>query len=227
MTFPVAVILDMDGVIIDSNPAHKIALKQFCEKYGYSLGDDQLLKGIYGRTNKEWIADLFGRKLTGEEVHHYEEEKEEIFRQLFKKDLRTVPGLPDFLENLQLKNIPCAIGTSAPRSNVDYVLAGTGIGKYFIAILDESDVEHGKPNPEIYLKVAARLNFPPEHCIVFEDSLSGITAAQAAGCKVVGVTTTHSKEEFSHTDFTIADFRNIDPMQLIEVVFEKSGIVDN
>src|SRR3954471_10902447 len=155
MTFPVAVILDMDGVIIDSNPAHKIALKQFCNKYGYSLDDDQLLKRIYGRTNKEWIADLFGRKLTAEEVHFYEEEKEEIFRQLVKKDLRTVAGLPAFLEKLKQHEIPCAVGTSAPRSNVDYVLAGTGIEKYFSTILDESDVEQGKPNPEIYLKVAA------------------------------------------------------------------------
>src|SRR5882757_5743659 len=195
MTFPVAVILDMDGVIIDSNPAHRIALKQFCQKYGYHLDDDQLLKRIYGRTNKEWITDLFGRKLTPDEIHFYEEEKEEIFRQIFQKDLRAIPGLPGFLEKLKLHAIPCAIGTSAPRSNVDYVLAGTGIEKYFAVILDESDVENGKPNPEIYLKVAARLNFPPAHCIVFEDSLSGIAAAQAAGCKVVGVTTTHSKEE--------------------------------
>ncbi len=219
MKVPIAVILDMDGVIIDSNPAHKIALKQFCEKYGYQLNDEQLLKRIYGRTNKEWIADLFGRKLTAEEVHHYEEEKEEIFRQLFKEDLATLPGLPDFLEGLKENNIPCAIGTSAPRSNVDYVLSGTGIGKYFSAILDESDVEHGKPNPEIYLKVAARLNFPPKHCIVFEDSLSGIAAAQAAGCKVVGVTTTHSKEELAHTDFTVVDFRNLDPVKLIAGLF--------
>ncbi|HWA35061.1 MAG TPA: HAD family phosphatase [Cyclobacteriaceae bacterium] len=222
MTLTVAVILDMDGVIIDSNPAHKIALKQFCEKYGYQLDDDQLLKRIYGRTNKEWIADLFGRKLTAEEVHYYEEEKEEIFRQIFKNDLVALPGLPHFLTKLKEHNIPCAIGTSAPRSNVDYVLAGTGIGKYFSAILDESDVEHGKPNPEIYLKVAARLKFPPAKCIVFEDSLSGIAAAQAAGCKVVGVTTTHSKEEFTHTDFTVRDFRGLDPVELIAVVFRES-----
>lgn len=223
MKFPVAIILDMDGVIIDSNPAHKIALKQFCEKYGYQLDDDQLLKRIYGRTNKEWIADLFGRKLTPEEVHHYEEEKEEIFRQIFKKDLVTLPGLTDFLEKLKRHNIPCAVGTSAPRSNVDYVLGGTGIGKYFSAILDESDVEHGKPNPEIYLKVAARLNFPPAHCIVFEDSLSGIAAAQAAGSRVVGVTTTHTKEELVHTDLTVRDFRDLDPLKLISVAFGEMG----
>jgi beta-phosphoglucomutase len=221
MKFPVAVILDMDGVIIDSNPAHKIALRQFCQKYGYQLDDEQLLKRIYGRTNKEWIADLFGRKLTPDEVHHYEEEKEEIFRQIFKEDLAALAGLPEFLEKLRQNNIPCAIGTSAPRSNVDYVLAGTGIRKYFSTILDESDVEHGKPNPEIYLKVAARLKFPPAHCIVFEDSLSGIAAAQAAGCKVVGVTTTHPKEEFAHTDLTVQNFQNLDPVNLIDAVYWK------
>src|ERR1043165_623006 len=115
MKFPVAIILDMDGVIIDSNPAHKIALKQFCEKYGYQLDDDQLLKRIYGRTNKEWIADLFGRKLSAEEEHYYEEEKEEIFRQIFKKDLVALPGLQEFLEKLAQHNIPCAIDRKSTR----------------------------------------------------------------------------------------------------------------
>ncbi len=221
MASPVAVIFDMDGVIIDSNPAHKIALKEFCEKYGYHLDDDQLLKRIYGRTNKEWISNLFERKLTADELHFYEEEKEEIFRQLFKKDLKVVPGLIEFLDKLKQHDIPCAIGTSAPRSNVDYVLNGTGIEKYFIAILDESDVEHGKPNPEIYLKVAARINFPPAQCVVFEDSLSGIAAAQAAGCKVVGVTTTHGENEFTHTDMNIPDFQALDPMWLIVSLYGK------
>jgi beta-phosphoglucomutase len=220
MTFRFAVIFDMDGVIIDSNPAHKIALKQFCEKYGYRLDDEQLLKRIYGRTNKEWIPALFERQLSDEEIFLYEEEKEEMFRQIYKNDLVALPGLRIFLEKLKMLGVPCAVGTSAPRSNVDFILSGTGLRKYFAAILDESDVVHGKPNPEIYLKAAARLNFRPEHCVVFEDSISGIAAAQAAGCKVVGVTTTHSKEEFAHVDFTVADFDGLEPINVFAAVFK-------
>jgi beta-phosphoglucomutase family hydrolase len=215
-----AVIFDMDGVIIDSNPFHKISLRQFCEKYGYHLSDQELINKIYGRTNKEWIAHLFG-PLSDEELVRYEEEKEDLFRELYKNDIRALKGLPEFLKSLKEKNIPVAIGTSAPRSNVDYVLAHTGLEKYFSTILDESDVEHGKPNPEIYLKVAARLGYAPDRCMVFEDSLSGVESAQRAGAKVVGVATTHSFEELSHTDFVIQDFTDLDPDFLFSTVFKE------
>lgn len=216
-----AVIFDMDGVIIDSNPYHKISLRQFCEKYGFHLSDEELIKKVYGRTNKEWIANLFGN-LSKEELSHYGEEKETLFREVFKNDIRALEGLPEFLENLKQNNIPIAIGTSAPRSNVDFVLAHTNLGEYFSVILDEADVEHGKPNPEIYLKVAARLGYEPSRCIVFEDSLSGVESARRAGAKVIGVATTHSIEELSHTDFIIRDFWGLDSTHLFSTLFENA-----
>lgn len=214
-----AVIFDMDGVIIDSNPFHKISLRQFCEKYGYHLSDEELVNRIYGRTNKEWITNLFGQ-LSHDELVRYEEEKEGLFRELFKNDIKALDGLNQFLHQLKEKNIPVAIGTSAPRSNVDYVLAHTKLETYFSVILDESHVAHGKPNPEIYLKVADRLGFEPARCVVFEDSLSGVEAARRAGAKVVGVTTTHSADELSHTDLVIADFNRLTPENLFEQVFQ-------
>ena len=214
-----AVIFDMDGVIIDSNPFHKISLRQFCEKYGYHLSDEELVKRIYGRTNKEWITNLFG-PLSQDELVRYEEEKEGLFRELFKNDIKALDGLNQFLQQLKDENIPVAIGTSAPRSNVDYVLAHTKLEKYFSVILDESHVTHGKPHPEIYLKVAEQLGFEPARCVVFEDSLSGVEAARRAGAKVVGVTTTHSADELSHTDLVINDFSKLKPASLIEQVFK-------
>ena len=216
-----AVIFDMDGVIIDSNPFHKISLRQFCEKYGYHLSDEELIRKIYGRTNKDWLANLFGA-LTKEELTNYGEEKEALFREIYKNDISALKGLPEFLKSLKEKNIPVAIGTSAPRSNVDFVLAHTRLGEYFSAILDESDVVKGKPDPEIYLKVAAKLGYEPGQCIVFEDSLSGVESARRAGAKVVGVATTHSFEELSHTDFVIQDFTDLDPTSLISSVFKEN-----
>ena len=215
-----AVIFDMDGVIIDSNPFHKISLRQFCEKYGYHLSDQELINKIYGRTNKEWIANLFGA-LSNEELMRYGEEKEALFREIYKNDISALKGLPEFLKGLKEINIPVAIGTSAPRSNVDFVLSHTELESYFSTILDESDVEHGKPNPEIYLKVAARLGYEPSRCVVFEDSLSGVESARRAGAKVVGVATTHSFEELNHTDFVIRDFADLDPASLFSTVFEE------
>lgn len=208
----------MDGVIVDSNPFHKISLQKFCSKYGFDLSEEDLIKKIYGRTNKEWIPNLFG-KLQVEQLRAYAYEKEALFREIYKDDIVAVNGLETFLKEIQKAGYPIAIGTSAPRANVDFTLAKTNFEKYFPVILDESFVDHGKPNPEIYLKVAAALNMDPKNCIVLEDSLSGVTAGKGAGCKVVGVTTTHSREELAETDYIIDNFLDLNPKALVNSLF--------
>ena len=214
-----AFVFDMDGVIVDTNPYHKIALRQFAEKYGYQLSEEELIKKIYGRTNKEWIPNLFGRTMSVEEVGRYGEEKEQLFRDLYEEDIKEVDGLTKFLESATAMGIQMAIGTSAPRSNVDFVLKHTGIGKFFSVILDESHVTHGKPNPEIYINCATALKFPSSQCIVFEDSLSGVASGRTAGCPVVGVATTHTVEELG-TKVVIKDFTEMTPMEIIRA-FER------
>ena len=113
-----AIIFDMDGVIVDSNPYHKIALNQFCAKHGYHLTEDDLRSKIYGRTNKEWITTLFGN-LPSDQLLRYGEEKEALYRELFEKDIKPVDGLIDFLNLLDEYNIPRAIGTFAPAALAD------------------------------------------------------------------------------------------------------------
>jgi beta-phosphoglucomutase len=216
-----AFIFDMDGVLVDSNPYHRIALNEFCSRYGYHLTDEELLTKVYGRTNKEWLTNLFGT-LPEEKIHQYAEEKEEIYRKLFEKDIQPVAGLIPFLDLLNDYEIPRAIGTSAPQSNVDFTLTKTQTQKYFPVILKDADIVHSKPNPEIYIKAAHRLGFEPSHCIVFEDSLSGIKAGRGSGARVVGITTTHSKEELFETDFVIDNFTGLNPLQLIETVFKSN-----
>lgn len=211
-----AVIFDMDGVIVDSNPYHKQSLKTFCNKYGYDLSEEQLIARIYGRTNKEWIPNLFG-EISEQELAQYAEEKESLFREIYAPHIKALAGIEGFIQKLQEQNIPRAIGTSAPRANVDFVLTHTQLGPYFDTILDESHVSLGKPNPEIYLKVAQALNQAPENCIVFEDSLSGVKAGLDAGAKVVGVMTTHTAEELENTHHVIKDFQEISLEELAKL----------
>jgi beta-phosphoglucomutase len=215
----VAFIFDMDGVIVDSNPFHKLSLKQFCKKYGRDLSEEQLIEKIYGRTNKDWLPNVFGN-LDAEKLRQYADEKEALFRELYKDDITLVDGLEAFLKKLDAEKIPRAIATSAPRANVDFTLTKTGTEKFFPTILDDSFVSKGKPDPEIYLKAAAALGYKPENCIVFEDSLSGVKAGKAAGCKVVGITTTHTTQELKETDLNIDNFIDLDPKTLIEKVFK-------
>ncbi len=203
-----AIIFDMDGVIVDSNPYHKVALKQFCKKCGFELTDEQLLQKIYGRTNREWITNLMGI-LPEEMILAYAEEKEDLYRHIFATDIKPVKGLIEFLDRLDHHQIARAIGTSAPQSNVEFTLSKTKTSRYFNIILNDTSITHSKPHPEIYLKAAKALGLPNSQCIVIEDSLSGVEAGQAAGSKVIGITTTHSRKELAHTDLVIDDFEEL------------------
>lgn len=209
MAQPFAILFDMDGVLVDTNPYHKKAIDQFCIKYGFQLTEKELLNKVYGRTNRDWITNLFGT-LTPEKLEEYAVEKEQLFREIYAPHIQPVRGLIQFLDLLLNHNVPRAIATSAPRANVDFVLAGTGIGHYFTTILDERMVSRGKPDPEIYIKTAQAIGLPNDRCIVIEDSLSGVEAGQQSGSKVIGITTTHSSKELSHTDLVINDFEQLD-----------------
>jgi len=219
MAGEVAFLFDMDGVIVDSNPFHKISLRQFCQKHGFDLSEEQLREKIYGRTNKDWIPAVFGQ-ISPEQVASYAAEKEALFRELYADAIQPLAGLLPFLQNLERYGIQRAIATSAPRDNVDFTLDKTGIRPFFPIILDESHVEKGKPDPDIYLKTAAAVGLPPSQCIVLEDSLSGVESGLAAGCKVVAVSTTHTKEELQTAHLVIPDFDGIDPLELIDSVFQ-------
>lgn len=218
MSSPHAFIFDMDGVIVDSNPVHKIALKQFCREHGFDLTDEQLRTKIYGRTNKDWIANLFG-DIGEEKIRQYADEKEALFRRLYEDTIKPLDGLIPFLQKLDEYKTPRAIATSAPRANVDFTLSKTDTTRFFSTILDDSFVSVGKPDPEIYLKSARAVGFPPAQCVVFEDSLSGVKSGKAAGCKVVGVTTTHNAGELGGVDAIIEDFVGLDPKELISRLF--------
>jgi HAD superfamily hydrolase (TIGR01509 family) len=212
-----AILFDMDGVIVDSNPTHTIALKQFCLKHGYNLTEQHLREKIYGRANKDWIPNLFG-EIPEKLRQEYADEKEALFREIYH-DIKPLDGLVDFLKLLDEAGIKRAIATSAPRANVDFTLSKTHTASYFKVILDEAVVSIGKPHPEIYLKSAAALGMAPADCIVIEDSISGVKAGKAAGCKVIGVTTTHSEEELAGIDMVIRDFVGLHPMELFKRLF--------
>lgn len=206
---PFAVIFDMDGVIVDSNPYHKIALKQFCEKHGYHLNDEDLKNRVFGRTNKDWLMSLFNGKVTAQQIKEFEEEKESLFREIIAPHIQPVKGLIPFLETLEEQKIPRAVATSAPLVNVKFTLEKTGTQRFFPIVVTGDNVINSKPHPEIYLKTAAAIQYPPQKCAIIEDSLSGIAAGRQAGCKIIGITTTHTRDELRDTDLVISDFRDL------------------
>src|SRR5690625_1447904 len=208
------VIFDMDGVIVHSNPAHKKAIQVFCDKFDMDVSDTFLENKVYGRTNKEWIPEVFG-DISPEELKKFADEKEQFFRDMFAPEENIVPGIHAFLEQLKKLGLPMVVATSAPVENADYVLSRLSIKSYFSAVLDSSYVTVGKPHPEVYIKASKALDKNPENCIVFEDSIAGVQAGLEAGATVIGVTTTHSEEELDSCHLVINDFEGLAPDVLL------------
>lgn len=217
MAKKIGAVFDMDGVIVHSNPAHKEIIKEFCKKHQQEVSDKFLTERVYGRTNKEWIPEVFG-EMSLANAEELADEKEQMFRDQFHPRAAAIPGITDFLKLLHQKKIPCVVATSAPSANAEFILSELDIKKYFSATLDSSDVEKGKPEPQIYLKAAETLGLPSSDCIVFEDSLAGVEAGLRAGSKVVGITSTHSEDELSNCSLVINNFNELSYGNLEKII---------
>lgn len=199
-----AMALDMDGVILDSNPLHVAAWMEYNRRFGIDAGEARMER-MYGRRNDEIVRDFFGPRLNAEQIAAHGAAKEKLYREMLAPILpeTLVPGVRDFLRRHADK--PVALATNAEPANVDFVLDRGGLRPYFRVVVDGHQVRHPKPHPEIYLRAAGLLSVAPGNCIVFEDSFSGIAAARAAGARIVGLRTTH--RELPDTDLEIDDFR--------------------
>jgi HAD superfamily hydrolase (TIGR01509 family) len=138
------------------------------------------------------------------EIDRLARAKEQIYRDLVDRDgISPIPGVVEWLVMLKAAGIPCAIGSSTHRLNIDCVLRHINLADYFTAIVAGNDVKHGKPAPDIFLKAAERLGYSPDRCVVFEDAHVGIEAARAGGMKVVAVTTTHPEDSLQVADVVV------------------------
>lgn len=201
-----AILLDMDGVVVDNIQYHREAWKQFCKKYAFAFSDELFANFINGRVSKDIMEYFFGQALTQAEIDRYTEEKKSIYRALYRPYLQPTKGLMAFLQALQQQGVRFGLGSSAPDENVNFILDGLGIRPYLDAIVNASMVSKGKPDPEIYLKAADQLEVNPSSCIVIEDALSGIKAGKNAGMKVIGMATTHDREALKQADLVVPDF---------------------
>ncbi len=212
-------IFDMDGVVVDNGEFHYLAWKEFCGNYKIPFFKEKFRTTFFGRINEQILPDLFGSGLTAGDVKKLGDEKEALYRKIYKNEIKPLKGLPAFLNDLKDNSIPIAMATSAPPENVEFVLNCLDLAHYFDFVVDGSMVARGKPDPEIYLKAAHLLGTVPGKCIVFEDSLSGTKAAFGAGAKVVGLSTSLSKEEHKFASYVFSDFSEISVNFIREEIF--------
>lgn len=197
----------MDGVIVDNRDAHMEAFVVFAERHHADFSKKELLS-CFGSTNEVILSKIFKEGLTPQQVEELSEEKEVIYREIYQP--QPVAGLVDLLHSLKEAGIKTAVGSSAPRENVDFILEKCDIGRYFDAIACGSEITHSKPDPEVYLLAAQKLGVKPTDCIVCEDAFVGVEAARRAGAKVVALATTFPRESHHDYDLLADDFTQVD-----------------
>ena len=190
-----ALIFDMDGTMIDNMMVHHHAWQRKLKSLGLELSIEQVKRDIHG-VNHEIINRLFGDKYTAHEGEQIAREKEAEYRALYIDKIKLLPGLKSFLQRAKAVGVPMGIGTAAPVENMDFVLDTLGIREYFGALIHSGQVKKGKPDPEVFKKVAEQLNIPLTDCLIFEDSPTGAQAAANGNTKSIILTTTHHKKEF-------------------------------
>lgn len=201
----------MDGVIVNNHEFHLKAWELFCCKHNYPFNMGTFSQKYFGKSNHEILTSISQIHYSKQETFKLGEEKELIYRDLYFNEVKSLEGLEYLLEQLKISGKLIAVASSAPLSNINFVIDTLNIRKYFNVIVDASMVEISKPNPDIYLKTAHLLGIKPLECLVFEDSHSGIRAALDAGMNVVAVATTHTKDELVYDLRKISDFRELFP----------------
>ena len=183
-----AFLFDLDGVIIDTESQYDVFWKATGEKYNRGIpGFEKLVKGI---TLPNILAQFFSDLSEDERIQIAKD------NHLFdlQMDIQPIPGAMEFLQKAKEKAIPMGLVTSSNDEKLDYVFSQLPIKNYFDTIVSADRITRGKPDPMCYLLAAQDLNVSPEACFVFEDSFNGIKSGNAAGMKVVGLSTTNPKE---------------------------------
>lgn len=205
-----AVIFDMDGVIIDSEPIHFEVDMQTMRDLGFDISSEELEKYV-GTTNEYMFSDLknkYNIKQSIEEIINYKVELTK--KKVIQSDLEPIEGIKELLVDLKNKNISTAIASSSPRNFIDVVVSKFNLQDYFNFIVSGEEVHNGKPAPDIYIETAKKLGLPPEKCTVIEDSRNGVLAAKAAGMKCIGFQNVNSgNQDLSKADNIVKSITEI------------------
>lgn len=212
----IGVIFDMDGVLVDSADAHLSSWKLMAEEHGLPVSDSQVAD-TFGRQNRDIIPLLFG-PVTTERLQALADRKEAIYRELVHGEVPVVDGAGELVRALRARGARLAIGSSAPRANIDLVLEALSLAACFDAVISGDDVTRGKPDPEVFTKACDALKLPPARCIVIEDAPAGITAAVRAGAVGVAILIHHPRAAFDGATLAVPRLVDLAPDAIFDLL---------
>ena len=187
-----AVLWDLDGTLVDSSDHHWVAWRDTVGAEGFELTYAQFLES-FGQKNDRIIRGWLGQETTDDVIRRIGDAKEAEYRRLaLERGVTALPGAIEWVDRLRRDGWRQAIASSAPRQNVEVILQALRLETYIDAIASAEDVTAGKPDPQVFLAAASRLNAPATRCVVVEDAAAGIEAARRAGMRCIGVSRTGS-----------------------------------
>jgi beta-phosphoglucomutase len=216
------IVFDMDGVLVDSHPVHRVAWSKFLATVGKSVSDEGLSFILAGRRREEILRHFLG-DLQEAKIAEYGRQKDSFFQENFH-DVKLIPGVREFLELLETAGLKSAIATSASSARTRGTLRRLHLGTRFSTIVTGDDVEVGKPDPAVYTLVAQRMNSSPENLVVFEDAPCGVQSAKSAGMRCIGLSTNGRAEALLQcgADFVVPDFLDLSVESLSNMYLSKA-----
>jgi beta-phosphoglucomutase len=207
MKYSFAVLFDVDGTMVNNTAFHKEAWMEMTRRMGLNFSERDYHEKIHARSNDKIVRNLLDNP-SEELIKKIADEKEILYRRAFAPHLKEIPGLLRFLTELEKAGIVCGAVSNSPQENVDFVLDGLNLRRFFKVAINRDMVKVGKPDPESLLRAAEELGFTPDKCIVFDDSASGFRACRNAKMKCIAITAATDPVDLAETHDAVAIFND-------------------
>jgi HAD superfamily hydrolase (TIGR01509 family) len=206
-----AVIFDMDGVIVDSEPLHERAFLEVFAEMGCGDSHGIEFAEYYGKSDRVLWLDFIEKHQPAQSLDQLAEWKQKRFLEIVQEKQPIFESLPELIENLS-RRYKLAVASGSSHPVIDAVLAMKNLRRYFGAVVSAQDVERGKPAPDIFLHAAQMIGVRPERCAVLEDSVAGIEAALAAGMCAIGITNSLAREKLWRATHVVSNYGEIETL---------------
>jgi HAD superfamily hydrolase (TIGR01509 family) len=208
-----AVIFDMDGVIVDSEPRHERAFFEVLSEIGYAETHGLRFADYIGRSDRELWVDFVAKHNPPQAIDELLALKRRRVLEIIRAEEPLFEGLPELVEKVAAR-YPLGLASGSERAVVEEVLRLRDLRRFFSAVVCGAEVPRGKPAPDIFFKTSELLEVEPTDCWVIEDSKPGVAAGLAAGMQVIAITNTHPAEELRHASHVVRTYRQIEDLLL-------------
>jgi HAD superfamily hydrolase (TIGR01509 family) len=204
-----AVIFDMDGVIVDSEPRHEKAFLEIFDRLGYGQTHGIHFPDYIGRSDKAVWLDFIANHKPSYTYEDLTAMKQNRFLEILRAEQPIFDGLPELVAKLNVK-YPLAVASGSLHPVIDEVLVLKNLRSFFSAVVSSQDVAKGKPAPDIFLRAADLIKKKPAECVVIEDSVAGVEAGRAAGMQVIAITNSFAAEKLGRADHIVKNYDEIE-----------------